>query len=94
VIRLLPRSDNFVQADRLHKKYGDIVRVGPNELTIIDPDAVAAIHGSNSKCIKSAWYDAIGGENPSLQLTRDRAIHDRRRKVWDQAFSVKCKPQF
>jgi hypothetical protein len=93
VARLLPRSDNFAQAHQLHEKYGDIVRVGPNELTIINPDAVAAIHSSNSKCIKSAWYDAIGGENPSIQLTRDRPTHDKRRKVWDQAFSMKCKLQ-
>lgn len=91
VARLLPRSDNFVQAHQLHQKYGDIVRVGPNELTIINPDAVGLIHGSSSKCIKSNWYDAVGGENPSIQLTRDRITHDKRRKIWDQAFSMKGK---
>lgn len=89
VARLLPRSDNFAQAHQLHQKYGDIVRVGPNELTIINPDAIAAIHSSSSKCIKSPWYDAVGGHYPSLQMTRDRATHDKRRKVWDKAFSVK-----
>lgn len=94
VSRLLPRSDNFAQAHQLHEKYGDVVRVGPNELTIINPDAIAAIHSSSSKCIKSAWYDAIGGRNPSLQLTRDRPTHDKRRKIWDQAFSMKGKFQF
>ena len=26
VLRLLTKSDNYVQADRLHKNYGDIVR--------------------------------------------------------------------
>ncbi|OBT38604.1 hypothetical protein VE00_11101 [Pseudogymnoascus sp. WSF 3629] len=90
VARLLPNSDNFAQAHQLHQKYGEIVRVGPNELTIINPDAIAAIHSSSSRCIKAPWYDAIGGPNPSLQLTRNRNTHDKRRKVWDQAFSARA----
>ena len=28
VYKLLPRSDNYVQLDQLHKKYGDFVRTG------------------------------------------------------------------
>jgi hypothetical protein len=89
VLRLLPKSDNFAQAHQLHQKSKDIVSVGPNELTIINPDAIAAIHCTGSKCIKTHWCDAIGGPNPSLQLTRDRVTHDKRRKVWDQALSAK-----
>jgi hypothetical protein len=28
VLKLAPRSDNFIQLDRLHKQYGDFVRTG------------------------------------------------------------------
>jgi len=28
VYKLLPRSDNYVQLDKMHKKYGDFVRTG------------------------------------------------------------------
>lgn len=29
----------------LHTRYGDVVRIGPNELSIISPDAVREIYG-------------------------------------------------
>ncbi|CZR64603.1 related to pisatin demethylase cytochrome P450 [Phialocephala subalpina] len=90
VLRLLKKSDNYLQADRLHKKYGEIVRIGPNEVTIIIPDAVPLIYGPGSKCTKTAWYDVVGLPNKSLQLERDPAIHAKRRKVWDRAFNSKA----
>ena len=31
--------------------------LGPNEISIVDPDAVEVILGSRSKCTKGAWYD-------------------------------------
>jgi tryprostatin B 6-hydroxylase len=47
------------------------------------------IYGPGSKCTKTAWYDVVGLPNKSLQLERDRVTHDKRRKVWDRAFSTK-----
>ncbi|RDW77473.1 cytochrome P450-12 [Coleophoma cylindrospora] len=94
VLRVAKHSDSFRRADELHKKYGEIVRVGPNELSIIIPEAVPAIGGSGSKCTKSAWYDVAGLPHKSLHLCRDRAAHDKRRKVWDRGFSAKGKTGF
>ncbi|RDW61326.1 cytochrome P450-14 [Coleophoma crateriformis] len=90
VLRVAKDSDNFRRANELHKKYGEIVRVGPNELSIIVPEAVPAIGGSGSKCTKSAWYDVVGIPHKSLHLCRDRVAHDKRRKVWDRGFSAKA----
>lgn len=75
----------------LHKRYGDIVRIGPQELSIADPRAMVAIHGTNTKptvCTKAAWYDMV---NPkvTLQAERDRQMYSQRGKLWDQAFSSK-----
>jgi tryprostatin B 6-hydroxylase len=64
-------------------------RIGPNEVTILIPEIVPLIYGPGSKCTKTAWYDVVGLPNKSLQLERDRVTHDKRRKVWDRAFSVK-----
>jgi hypothetical protein len=63
--------------------------LGPSEITIFAPEGPVALLGPNSKCIKSAWYD---GGNPmvSMHSTRDRAAHDKRRRVWDKGFSTKC----
>ncbi|KAL3420396.1 benzoate 4-monooxygenase cytochrome P450 [Phlyctema vagabunda] len=90
ILRVWNKLDNFRQSDRLHKKYGPIVRMGPNELSIIIPESVPVILGPSSKCQKSPWYDAVGYPNTSLHATRDREEHDKRRRVWDHAFSAKA----
>ncbi|KKA25196.1 Uncharacterized protein T310_0787 [Rasamsonia emersonii CBS 393.64] len=47
----------------LHRRYGPIVRIAPNEYSIDDVDAVKIIYGQGSKFTKSPWYIASG--NPS-----------------------------
>lgn len=63
--------------------------VGPNEVTVFGLDAYNTVHGSDSQCGRAAYYDIV---HPmvSLDTTRDEKIHAYRRKVWDQAFSIKC----
>ncbi|PVH72767.1 cytochrome P450 [Cadophora sp. DSE1049] len=81
--------DNYKRLDRWHNTYGEYVRIGPSELSIVDPEAVEAIMGSRSACTKSAWYD-MGMPLVSLHQCRDRATHDKRRRVWDRGFSMKA----
>lgn len=40
---------------KLHDKYGDVVRIGPNELSICSLDAVEVILGSKGKLSKGPW---------------------------------------
>lgn len=81
--------DAYHHFQSLHKKYGRYVRVGSNELSIIDPDAVEIAYGVGSKTTKSQWYD---GDYPfiSMHTSRDKALHDRRRRIWSPAFSEKA----
>ncbi|GME48286.1 putative cytochrome p450 protein [Neofusicoccum parvum] len=82
-------SEAYKTVHRLHQQHGDFVRIGSNELSIADPDAVHAIYGFGSKCTKAAWYD---NDAPltSMHTTRDRAYHDARRRVWGGAFNEKA----
>ncbi|KAJ6441496.1 cytochrome P450 [Purpureocillium lavendulum] len=77
------------QLHALHEKYGRYVRIGPNDLSIVEPDGMKVVLGANSKCTKSAWY---GQDMPyiSINTTRDRAAHDRRRRILAPAFSDKA----
>ena len=75
--------------DNLHKKNGRFVRIGSNSLSITDPDMMQPAYGANARVTKSDWYD---GSTPyhSMHTTRDKGLHDRRRRVWAPAFSDKA----
>lgn len=77
-----------VRLQALHRRYGRVVRLGPNDLSIADPDAVEVILGDESKCGKAAWYDQ-DAPLTSVLAVRDAAAHKARRAVWDQALDVK-----
>ncbi|EED15645.1 cytochrome P450, putative [Talaromyces stipitatus ATCC 10500] len=78
----------FEEIGRLHRQYGDYVRVGPRELSIANPRALPIIYGHASQTTKGPFYD---GAKPyiSVHSTRDKRDHARRRKMWDRAFSSK-----
>ncbi|KAF2455785.1 cytochrome P450 [Lineolata rhizophorae] len=66
---------NFEQTNiALHRKYGPIVRITPNEYSIDDVEAVRNIYGHGTNFIKSPWYYASGrpGQSPSKDLFTDR----------------------
>lgn len=86
----LGKYDNYKRLDKWHHQYGDYVRIGPSELSIVDPDAVEAVMGARSTCTKAPWYD-IADPLVSMHQCRDRALHDKRRRTWDRGFSVKGK---
>lgn len=85
----LSKSDYYQQVLDLHKKHGRIVRVGSNDLSITDPNIMETAYGKNSNVTKGWWYD---NDAPltSMHTTRDKALHDRRRKLWVPAFSEKA----
>ncbi|RYP67974.1 hypothetical protein DL769_005621 [Monosporascus sp. CRB-8-3] len=78
-----------VEVQKLHRVYGDILRIGPNELSINDPKALHAIHSSSSPCTKGPWYEVL---HPciALNIIRKHEYHAQRRKAWDRAFSSKA----
>ncbi|KAJ5315081.1 cytochrome P450 [Penicillium atrosanguineum] len=77
----------------LHKKYGPIVRTGPNTVDISDPRSLPIIYGISSKFVKSAFYDVFNPffedkVMPSLFSVRDPAAHQALRRPVAQKFSM------
>ncbi|KAI0965915.1 cytochrome P450 monooxygenase-like protein [Xylaria arbuscula] len=76
----------------LHKKHGDIIRIGPNELSFATLEAFQDIHGHVSKgkgrFLKTEFYD---NDDPTPRVTgaRDPEVHARQRKSLSHAFSAK-----
>ncbi|KAJ5308716.1 Cytochrome P450 [Penicillium antarcticum] len=77
------------EIQKLHHQYGDYVRVGPTEISIIDPAAIKVIHGATSKFEKGPWYTIIEPRT-SLQTDRNKQTHAQRRKAWDRGFSTRA----
>ncbi|RBR25622.1 uncharacterized protein FIESC28_01585 [Fusarium coffeatum] len=79
----------YLEVQELHKKYGDIVRIGPMELSIATPSAFRILHANNSPIVKGPFYSVA---NPWVNLLadRNRKRHAIRRKTWDKAFTAKA----
>lgn len=85
---IVSRGKRHVYIQSLHEKYGDYVRIGPNEVSINDPTAIPQILGSYG------WPKASGMSGRALHQDPlplisllDDAEHSRRRKSWNRAFS-------
>lgn len=82
----LSKHNAFQKVLDLHSKYGDFLRIGSNDLSIVHPEAVKAIYGFGSPCRKAIWYD-LTHPMVSMQTTRSRVVHDERRRIWSTTFS-------
>ena len=80
---------NHLLLERLRHKYGPIIRTGPEELTVIDPEVPNAVDGPGNDCSKAVWYDFLLPE-VALNTTRSKRDHDVRRRIWDHGFSSKA----
>ena len=69
----------------LHKKYGRVVRVAPNQLCFASPEALKEIYGANSKYSKAPIYDTLGFK--STFTTRDREEYRTMKKRIVSSFS-------
>lgn len=64
----------------LHRKYGRLVRFGPNMISVSDPAEIPNIYGFNGKYPKSDFYRALsfyvkGKAIPGLFATQDENVH-------------------
>lgn len=76
----------------LFEKYGNFVRVAPNEVFMCSVEGIRKIHMRDSGCRKlnAGVYDVIHFEGEyNLDSIMTREEHAPRRKVWERAFSTK-----
>ncbi|KZP24238.1 cytochrome P450 [Athelia psychrophila] len=73
----------------LHDKYGDLVRIGPNELSVRDAAAVNPMMGSQGLPKGPVWAGRAAGSKLAakslIQLSGPE--HTRRRRAWNRAFN-------
>ncbi|EKM51985.1 uncharacterized protein PHACADRAFT_212598 [Phanerochaete carnosa HHB-10118-sp] len=73
----------------LHEQYGDVVRIGPNEVSIRDVSCIQPLMGAQG-LPKGPGWNARGllRPIPTLVGIRDPAEHARRRRPWNRAFNT------
>lgn len=82
-------GENHIVIEKLVRKYGPLIRTGPEELTYVDPAVPPAVDGPGNPCTKAVWYDFLLPEI-ALNTTRSKRDHDARRRIWDRGFTSKA----
>ncbi|XRM40663.1 hypothetical protein ABZX51_003975 [Aspergillus tubingensis] len=74
----------------LHAQYGRVVRIAPNEVSIVDEAAARALYGHGTQVVKTDWYETwdVPGTASGLFATRDRTEHSFLRRRVSRAFSM------
>ncbi|KAF7553472.1 hypothetical protein G7Z17_g3598 [Cylindrodendrum hubeiense] len=75
----------------LHRKYGPIIRYGPNRYSICDPLAAKALYGHGQAFPKSSWYNTWGDPNPhnwALFSDKDEKRHGVNRRLYQSTYSM------
>ncbi|KXH31815.1 L-ornithine-N5-monooxygenase [Colletotrichum simmondsii] len=80
----------------MHDNHGDFVRVGPNDISVVNLDAITNIHGPQTKCTKrnTGFYDALRTKGElNLDSLSHNEVHRDRRKV-PRSITELVQPQF
>lgn len=85
------RGRRMYYVDDLHRKYGPIVRIAPDEAAVSGLQSTQMIHKIGSGFNKSAFYDAITAQRrdsePGIFSMRGGKQHAARRKLFARPFS-------
>jgi tryprostatin B 6-hydroxylase len=77
----------------MSRRYGDFVRVAPNELLVTALDGINKVLGSDTACSKknSGMYDFLDYKGEfNLSAIVDDDMHEPRRRIWDQSLSYRA----
>lgn len=77
----------------LHEKYGDLVRYGPNAVSVGDPKEIGQIYGMTGKFKKSDFYHVVlpmskGKILPGIFATQDEELHSMLKKPISAVYSM------
>ncbi|KAJ7444864.1 cytochrome P450 [Mycena latifolia] len=77
-----------------HDKYGPVIRTGPNEISVVDVDAIVSLLGSGG-LPKGQFYDARKDPNAPLNLLiLQGEAHANRRRLWNRGMSTESLKEY
>ncbi|KAL2065505.1 hypothetical protein VTL71DRAFT_3175 [Oculimacula yallundae] len=92
-LSMVSKGDAPLNYRAIHRKYGPIVRVGPNHVSISDPNMIPEIYGIGSKYLKTEFYTTMsvsykGSDMHSMFSERDGPQAKRLKSQVAQLFSM------
>ncbi|PVH97042.1 cytochrome P450 [Periconia macrospinosa] len=89
IVRHSRRGDMHRVMIHLHEKYGSLVRTGPNEISVAEPNVIRTIYGAGTKFRKSDWYSVWQGRRAfDLFGERNESIHSAQRRLVSAIYSL------
>ncbi|KAL2394087.1 Cytochrome P450 monooxygenase cicH [Exophiala dermatitidis] len=88
------RSHSHKYDIELHRKYGKVVRVAPNILSVSDTAEINQLYGITTKFVKSGFYslsevfDEKGELMPDPFILKDKTVHTRMKRNAANAYSL------
>ncbi|KAH9838163.1 Cytochrome-P450, partial [Teratosphaeria destructans] len=80
----------YREIDRLHARYGPVIRIGPNEVHLSDPAAYDQIYSNASPFYKDPHFYNVYGMEKAMFCTIPNDLHKRRRAPLNNFFSKKA----
>ncbi|OHE90885.1 benzoate 4-monooxygenase cytochrome P450 [Colletotrichum orchidophilum] len=78
----------------LHQKYGPVVRIAPNEVSMASPEAARHLLSAGKRFYKTAFYGVFPPpENPDIFTEVDEEAHARKKKVANVPYSMAAMQQ-
>jgi cytochrome P450 len=86
------KGDMDVVQRALHSEHGPLVRIGPDEVSCADPDAVRKIYSTSRPLRKASfytiWHNKTFSKYPDNSSNTDEKLHAERRKIVNNVYSM------
>ncbi|KAI9711590.1 MAG: hypothetical protein M1820_002155 [Bogoriella megaspora] len=87
---VIRRGRYIFQIGKLHDKYGPIVRIGPNEVHILDHSYYDTLYSMTNRFDKYSWFYSMMGNPQATFATVDADLHRARRAALNPFFSAQA----
>lgn len=87
------QGEAHVSSIELHRKYGKLVRVGPNAISVSDPEMIPVIYNTSGEFTKTGFYPLQSitwhkRQQVNVFSTRDEAVHREMKRKTATAYTA------
>lgn len=86
------KGDRYILLTDLHKRYGPVVRFGPNRISFCDASVLQSVYGTRANTRKADWYriwEMLFGAASTATII-DRKVHAKRKRILQMGFSERA----